>query len=298
MTMMTTDRVSRSPAPAPARTVPRGTVTREDVYVTWQMANEWLQHRDTNRNIRDPDVDRYYEMMVTDCWYEELRDPVAWTNQEPPVFADGQHRFLAQVKAKKNYWYTVRRGVPPEMVDVIDTGIFRTLQDVFVMKKYSNVRNLIAVARKAWLWDMGKHYQVGGSLPKPSHPEMLRYAQLHPELCDATKRGMDLYRARTLLKPGVAGFAYYLFRNINARDAERFCTGWIRLVDLYDNHPILWLNDYLASSARRKLAGARRSADTLAHTIIVWNHFRDDEPLARITTPRTGWSEGNFPTPH
>ena len=282
---------------------PTSKMIKSEEKVTWQMARDWFNGRNVDicRPFREADSDKWAGMMLTNTWYPELTPPLIFSDDEVygEALGDGQHRMRAQWKAKKTYTYTVVRHAPVDLIDVVDTGTPRTAPDVLKMHGYHNTLVLAGAARFAYRWEAGIYHQVGYRLVKPSHMQLLAFVRENKDLHQAVKRGRDMYMKHRVIRPVVASFAYWLFNRVDGHNAESFVSAWLARSNLFDNHPILWLDEKLANIIDKRNRANRSyiAIEALAHAIVAWNYFRNDEPIQGSIVPKGGWNQENFPIP-
>jgi hypothetical protein len=101
-------------------------VTTKIMTITPDMAQRWLDNMPVNRRVKGPKVAQYAAAMAADAWH---------LNGESLSFdahgkaLNGQHRFLACVKAGVSFRSVVVIGIDPAGVSTIDTGTGRSLAD-------------------------------------------------------------------------------------------------------------------------------------------------------------------------
>jgi hypothetical protein len=147
--------------------------TPEWVFVTPEMADEWLAFNTNNRNVRQVHVNKLAETLVD-------YHPSTISRACDGTVLDGQHRLLAIRQREKGAWMLVIEGVPSEMQNMIDTGKTRTSGDVLGLNGYSNRNALASTARTCMLWERDPSLTsfTGQMMPV----EVLVYVQQHPEL--------------------------------------------------------------------------------------------------------------------
>jgi hypothetical protein len=162
--------------------------TPEWVFVTPEMADEWLAFNTNNRNVRQPHVDKLAETLVD-------YHPSTIVRNCDGTLLDGQHRLLAIRQRGKGAWMLVIEGVPSEMQNMIDTGKTRTNGDVLGLNGYSNRNALASAARTCMLWERDPSLTQMTAQVMPV--EVLRYVEQHPELLHHVEQARSL-SARSL----------------------------------------------------------------------------------------------------
>lgn len=108
----------------------------DKVFITPQMASEFLQRNNSNRAISESTVKRYAEYMKNGYWSET---PLPIVFDEYGVLLDGQHRLSALVKANKSFYFYVATD-KRENYSKYDNGKKRNASDLLSSKGYKNTR--------------------------------------------------------------------------------------------------------------------------------------------------------------
>lgn len=98
----------------------------EKVFVTPEMAYDWLVYNTNNRNLRPLDVLYLKQCILSGNWKTTHQGIAFYADGE---LADGQHRLNAIADAGVGVWVNVTRNMPRENADAIDRGIPRTYRD-------------------------------------------------------------------------------------------------------------------------------------------------------------------------
>lgn len=153
------------------------------VYVTPELASEWLAHNTHNRNVRQPWVDKLADILVD-------YHPGTIVRNCDGTLLDGQHRLLAVQKRNVGVWMLVVDGVPTEMQDLIDTGKGRTGSDVLALNGHKNTNVLASAARICMLWEADPMLRntTGQFVPL----EILKYVEARPALAQHASEAASL----------------------------------------------------------------------------------------------------------
>lgn len=163
---------------------------------TWQQAEEALAKSDVNRNLRQPDIDKYARAMEKKLWGMCVA-PVVFDWDEKLV--DGNHRLNAQVQSRATIEWLVYRNLPPKEQVHIDTGLARSAADRLKYAGYGNYIVLASVARWAQLLEEGK---TSAWKHKVSPDEIEDMVRRHDDLQHSAVVAM---RARTGLFQSILG---------------------------------------------------------------------------------------------
>jgi hypothetical protein len=99
-------------------------IKTEMVFVTPEMAKQFLEKNDINRNVIKSHVNEIAQAILDGDW-KPHHQGIAFS--ESGSLLDGQHRLLAVEKANSGVWMQVNRDVPPESFFYIDVCKQRTL---------------------------------------------------------------------------------------------------------------------------------------------------------------------------
>lgn len=116
------------------------------VYITPELAAEWLRKSVGNRPIMQRQVDKLAREILADRWNPEASE-IRLSDEDKLI--DGHHRLHAIVKAGVGVWQWVAFECRPDTVYVIDTGVSRTNSGMRVMLKVPNAKIRTALANAA-----------------------------------------------------------------------------------------------------------------------------------------------------
>lgn len=101
--------------------------------ITPEIAAEYLKHNESNRSLRQSDVEKYARDMANGAW--ELTPEVIAIGENGNL-KNGQHRLNAVIKAGIPVNFIVAYDVP-DSVTIFDRGVLRTSSDVLRMNGVS-----------------------------------------------------------------------------------------------------------------------------------------------------------------
>lgn len=125
---------------------PRG-ITTEKVFVTPNMAEEWLTENHGNRKLNGPRVE-LFARLIREGKFCLTHQGVAFYDDGD--LADGQTRLTAIVRADVPVWMFVTRGLPRSAIHAIDGGRPRTVRDVLHFLGMSLSSHHVAAVRTLW----------------------------------------------------------------------------------------------------------------------------------------------------
>jgi hypothetical protein len=230
------------------------TMTYEEKFISPEMAREMLATSGFNRAVQHARVLTFANEMRCGRWQMSGEDIIFDTNGK---LIEGQHRLYAIIESGCTIQFGVKRGVPPEAFEVINTGKARTGGDIAGMAGHEN-RNLV-VAGASMIWRL--YHRLGPSEPCP--PQVaLRVLERYPELKKWAAVVNGQPKPTTL--PGAAFLAILVyFDAISGKPdtASRFFTAITKGTGLNDGDPRL---------ALRNRALNMRGSGTIMNTTTIW----------------------------
>jgi hypothetical protein len=135
--------------------------TQEKVFVTPEIASEWLARNEDNRKLIPNHVASLEAVLLRGEWA---------LNGETIKFAssgrllDGQHRLTACVKSGVGFWTFVVYGLHDATFDTIDTNARpRKASDILSIKGKASSHSLAACVKSLWIFSKtGQFYDGGG----------------------------------------------------------------------------------------------------------------------------------------
>ena len=249
-------------------------VVYELVYVTPDLAREWLYRNTGNRPLRSEAVDKLARDMAAGRF---LENGDAIRLSADGVLLDGQHRLEALVESGAAAWLLVVSNLPAAAQDTVDDGAKRTMADRFAFHGEPDAKTLAAVVRRAILWERGHKYQTGKF--QPSALESFEFLAEHPELREAASAAAH-HRKAKLLPASTIGLCWWLFAAIDAGHCAEF---FDRLADgamLAKGNPILTLRNRLSDLNAQP--GRTPERHVLAMVIKAWNKYRTGQELSTL----------------
>lgn len=255
---------------------------------TWQEAEEALTKNVSNRHLRPNDVDKYARDMKS----KATDGKPLWRDCSAPIqfdwdgnLIDGQHRLYAQVRSKTKQSWWVLRDVDPASQKNIDIGIPRNVADALKFEGYTGTIVLSAVARWAFLLEMGA---AGNPRIKPSLEEVVDMVKRHPDLQHSASMGVYARTGFVMLNPTPVGAAHWWIAQHNDHtEADMFIDRFVHMNREPDGSPILAL-----MSRFNKARQDRETIQTrvqIASMIRCWNYDVRGRYITKMATrSRTG----------
>ena len=128
--------------------------------ITPEYAKELLKMNIGNRRLKTI-KNSYVGQMLNGEWKENGEPIIIDVNG---FIKDGQHRLHACIEANYSWDCPIISGVSPDVMDTIDTGANRSLQDVLQLNGYTDCAVLSSLARAICTYNSGKNAfsQVSG----------------------------------------------------------------------------------------------------------------------------------------
>lgn len=270
--------------PNPRLFVSPSGVVYELVYVTPQLAEQWLSRNTANRPLRGDVVDKLSRDMTAGRFLEN-GDAIRFGPDE--LMLDGQHRLEGILLSGMSAFVLVVSNLPSSARDTIDDGTKRTMGDRLAFHGETSPKTLAAVVRRALMWGRRTHANTSY---QPSALESFEFLDANPDLRDASAAA-DHYRKARLLSGSTIGLCWWLFSRLDQGQCGEF---FDRLGDgamLAAGHPILTLRNRL--NALNAQHGRVPASHVTALTIKAWNYYRDGATLRTIRFA----DHEKFPTP-
>lgn len=217
------------------------------LYVTPELASEWLAFNTHNRNIRWSFVDQLVDEFLD-------YHPQSISRNCDGTLIDGQHRLLAIVKRGVGAWMLFVDGVDSAMQDHVDIGIGRKPSDVLRLHGYSNTNALSAAARLSIIWK--RDPLLTKESGKVSAPRILQYVQGHPDVPHHVNEAVKLSSRSAGIKQPTASRLAVCRMAITSAYGESFADSFLRMlvlgVDISEDSVIFRTRSRLASISTGK----------------------------------------------
>jgi hypothetical protein len=236
------------------------------VFVTPEMAAEWLEKNVKNRRIVATHLLSLVEVLKRGEW--KLNGDTIRFGKDG-LLKDGQHRLSACVESAVGFWTFVVYGLDGEAFDTIDTNSRpRRVGDVLSIHGMPNVNLLAAAAKLLWVFrktgqvpDGGGNFGAGFS-PKACFEILERHPGLE-SVVDVVRNGKRIFPSGSVL----AGLAH-LFGMVNRQMASELLEV-MRDGSSESGRPFNVLREAMID---RRVSGTRMQSRALAFMLIrAWN---------------------------
>jgi hypothetical protein len=190
----------------------------EKVFVTPEMASEWLAANTNNRRLVKGHVESLEAVLFRGEWM--LNGETIKFSREGRLL-DGQHRLHACRNVDIGFWTYVAYGVEAEAFDTIDTNIrTRKASDILSVHGKENATHLAAAVKILWAFGQtGQFYEGGGGHHGFSPKVCLEIIDRRPGIQDAVARCAGV---RMFSSPSLLSALNYLFACANSEMASDF----------------------------------------------------------------------------
>lgn len=229
-------------------------------------AQIWERRNESNRRLSKVAIQKYANDMVCGRWKVAGQGIIIDSNGR---LTDGHHRIVACMNAKVAFQTIVVRGVEPESVEVLDTGLARLASHVAQMRGIPNASLACAAARYCIVHARHGVEKMQTSALHPTNAEIIEFVAGNERLQAACRIGE---RVRMLMSQALGAFLFYQFDLQSPGLAEAFFDGVASGIDLKEASPILLLRKRLQEN--RSSRRARLDNLYIAALVIkAWNAF-------------------------
>lgn len=192
------------------------------MFVTPQLAEEWLGRNDANRNLRPSRVSKYARDMRAGRW-ALTGEAVKFDNNGNLI--DGQHRLTAVRDSGETVEMLIVRGLAPTVRGVIDTGARRSASDALRMAgNQAATRSMAATVRLLIAIRSGAVTRAGDIPAEVTHSEVIDFYDLHRELLDYSVNFANRNCRKMHARPSALAAAMFLAADRNLEKFTAFAT--------------------------------------------------------------------------
>lgn len=268
-------------------------VTFELMWVTPEIAQDFLDQIDKQRTVSATRKERYSLDMLTNLW-QFTGDPFRFDIHKK--FIDGQHRALSIVESGKAQVVLVIRGLSEEAMQVLDIGGKRTFANLLQMAEVPNASLVASIARVHFLWVNGLygHRHIPYQIDPPrlgiegSHSELWSHFGAFPTLTQAASRAHGIWGAtnrQSLTKTNI-GLAWMIFGNLDPYKRDEFWS------EFTTDKPTVTSPEYAPNVLRdrfsRRVTGLHTPLQNWAQLALIiraWNAWLTGERLGSLRVP-------------
>lgn len=261
----------------------------QQIWVTPELATEWLDLNKNNRSLREPRAQAFARDMASGDWDERVVSGIHFVTEDG-LLGDGQHRLRAVELSGQAQWFYVQHVPRKAIVSAVDRGVRRGLLDSAHFAGISANAVQLAITRKLLQLNAGFAPGAGGAY-RPTDSEILEMLD-GPEgqLIREAERVASLIRRENGLvaRASVIGLAYIQAAKIDSRGAQEFFVTQLA-------HSEGLIKQSPANALRRRLKAAEKMTDSDQYNYVVyaWNHFREGNNLERLVAPKS-WGVNGY----
>jgi hypothetical protein len=235
-------------------------------------AQIWERRNESNRRLSKVAIQKYANDMLSGRWKLGGQGIIIDSNGQ---LTDGHHRIVACMNAKVAFQTIVVRGVDPESVEVLDTGLARLASHVAQMRGIPYASLACAAARYCIVHAKHGVDKIQSSALHPSNAEIISFVADNERLQLACRTGE---RVKSLMSQALAAFLFYQFDSLDPAMAESFFDAVGSGINLSEGSAVLLLRKRLQEN--RASRRARLDNVYIAALVIkAWNAFIQGRPL-------------------
>lgn len=260
-----------------------------------ETARTWLEEHDLhmqNRRLRDEHIQTLAKAIRRGEWSPERGEPIRFDTDG--VLVDGQHRLWAVIEANRLIWNHVLRGV--DRVPFRETPEPKkqfSLPDYLYMHGVRREANAAAVLRMIWM------FKTHGTFKRLKHhgdvpwSEALAVWEANPELEEMVRLTLTASYRPLVASASLLAAVYWIFREIDANDADDFMKRLGSGVAESDNDPIIVLRNRMIRMKDDMQGGIAQLNMVGAYIIKAWNAYRDGRTISKLQYS----ASSAYPTP-
>ena len=255
-----------------------GATKVKPIWVTPEMATNWLNKNTSNRTLNNHRVVRYAKDMSSGNW-RITGDAIRFGAKGRLL--DGQHRLWACVEAETPFQSVVFTGVEDAAQLVMDQGMGRSRGSQLSILGYPRGRDLAAACTAYWRMEGGRR-RILTRAASPSNSEIYDLLEQVPAIQEClglffSHKSQSGVRCHS--GPSVAAYVY--MRGWNKKKADVFFQQYLTGLDLAEGSPALALRERVLQYRHK---GYRISHDEfLTWLAYAWKAATSGRKLRRLS---------------
>lgn len=268
--------------------------------VTPAKAEKWLEKMAPNRHLRENVVMRHALSMEKGEW---RLDGQAVKFDKNGLLIDGQHRLKAVELSGVTVPMLVVRGLEPDSMVTMDTGLKRTLADVLSLKGETApvllAATLVNTLQTRTAIETGKWPNRGGSINPaiiyPTNDWCLQLLESEPGIREAVKVSQTLLKKSGVsVFPKVIATSLHILGEIDVDDSDAFFYSLNKGTNLGEYDAIYKFRLRFAVNNPDRPNTAR---DQQAYLFKTWNFWRKGTSVQQLSVKFGGARPESFPVP-
>lgn len=267
---------------------PDGITTRW-VFVTPEIAYEWLENQADNRTLSPKHAAKFIRDLGQGRW---LPNPQGVGKDTNGHIIDGQHRLYAIFESGIGAWLLVTENLPPETQRVVDDNRKRSFSDDLKIESepdYSQMAAMVAlVARVEDAWERSLKFSTMRTQPysRAELHERIESMEGRANLHRACRLGMRAYSNVNNLNGSAVAALYYLVsvHGAGSEAASIFIESVISEYGHYPGDPEVALRNKAKLWMKHVATGGSRPDNNLvlAHCVVAYSRWARNKPLQRV----------------
>jgi hypothetical protein len=274
------------------QTVQLRNMTGTVVYVTPDMAFEWLENNQCNRPLRHNLIDKYARDMKNGKW--RLNGESIIRTRKGELY-DGQHRLWAIVETAMTIAIFVVTGdLDRDDQAVMDSGGNRGAADNLHMGGVKNSKLVSALARLAIMYDVTGNLNRGYS---PTHSEIYEWIDEHSIEAELAAGTAARYKSHLHCAPSMIALSTYLIgrETDDWEGVDDFWRAAATKVGLAAGDPVLALEKRFGDDRIARITPVPQAQ--LSAIVRAWNYRRAGKKLAMVKYESPGEKDRWVPVP-
>lgn len=257
-----------------------------DEIVTPDQAATWLATNSANRRLRKDAYLLYARYMETGRWLF-TGDPIVIDRDG--ILRQGQHRLMGCVAANVPFRTAVLRGADPGIATFLDTGVPRSLQDLFTIDGFKDAAPLAGAVRVIVAYRIGALTNALRNQRQLDRRVLEEFASANLDALDiAVQNGIRVYRSIGGSRPAWIASAFEM-STLDPAMSDDFIAGVAEGANLADGDPRLLLRNLIVNRAARR--NPLRLPEVLFTCARTWNLFISGAKVGAVK----GWKQGQKP---
>lgn len=246
--------------------------------VTPQLAEKWLKNNEGNRPCRPMHVGNLAGALRRGE-YIENGDPIMFAPDD--TLLNGQHRLMAIVQSGVSVWMLIARNVPPETMQVIDTGKARSGADALKVHGVGGpVHQVAAVARMHMTFEATGDPRGQGV--QFTNVQVVAFVDNNPYAVESAKFATQRANRTPLFPRGYIGWLHFAIGEGKQHEAIDFFHGIITGEDLGKTDPRRFVREWIIRNGTTD--DTRTFRDRKMYLLCKsWILWREGKPATRIS---------------
>jgi len=254
-------------------------------------ASAYLETSGENRRTRTGKIDQYARDMTAGNWHSSVL-----RFDRDGKLVDGQHRLWAVVVSGSSQVFYVERGVSPEAIRTIDSGLVRTGGDVLSIMGEANATTLASAIRYARWFEKNPGFAPSSQTRDPFSPdELVAYLRDNPGIRDSVRISKRMFGV-VPYSSSLAGGLHFLEAKRDLAKANEFWSQMLSGAEMREGTGPYMLRKAVIAD-RLKIREERMNINVIAAlSIKAWNAWERGREIRILRWARGPQFNEAFPT--